>query len=175
MNFQGVGIGLGWWSGPPALIWFRLCWVHAIFFYCIYYFVSHWFMIHPFRSYMTVEIISMRLYGEDNPRAFREWIIARTDAKTFNNLLIAPACICTLCIARYMCFNIKLEYQQKGQYIFKLKLYMKGNFAELCSFWSVSLLLMKYPFTGYQYKNQLYIYTVVILIRQFVSRHPLRC
>ena len=27
---------------------------------------------------------------------------SRTDAKTYNNILIAPACICILCIVRYL-------------------------------------------------------------------------
>ena len=38
--------------------------------------------------------------------SFSEWIIARTDAKTCNNFLIAQACICTLCITRELMLNI---------------------------------------------------------------------
>ena len=42
--------------------------------------------------------------------SFNEWIIARTDEK-YNNLLTAPACICTLCIAIYLTLNIGISME----------------------------------------------------------------
>ena len=38
--------------------------------------------------------------------SFREWIITRIDVKPYNNMLIASACICTLCIAIHLMLNI---------------------------------------------------------------------
>ena len=38
---------------------------------------------------------------EDNPR-FSSWIISRTYVLPYDNCLIAPACMCTLCIVRYL-------------------------------------------------------------------------
>ena len=45
----------------------------------------------------------VRLYEEKINEL--KWIIARIDAKPYNNLLIAPACIGTSCIARYLVLN----------------------------------------------------------------------
>ena len=49
---------------------------------------------------MVCNVTSVR---EENTRA-----LARTDAKPHNNLLVEPACICTLCIARYLALNIEI-------------------------------------------------------------------
>ena len=42
----------------------------------------------------------------DNPRALASGLSPVQTHKTYNNLLITPACICTLCIARYLMLNI---------------------------------------------------------------------
>ena len=38
-----------------------------------------------------------------------EWIIVRIDSKPYTNLPISPACICTLCIVRYLALNIGIS------------------------------------------------------------------
>ena len=45
--------------------------------------------------------------------------IARTDVKPYNSLLIAPSCICTLAIERYLTLNIGLSMKgaiNRGSY-----------------------------------------------------------
>ena len=51
------------------------------------------------RESYCVDCTSVR---EDNPQAL-------TDAKPYNNLLIEPACICTLCIAGYLLLDIEIS------------------------------------------------------------------
>ena len=56
---------------------------------------------------------------EYNPRAIasglspvhmhNHTIISRTYAQPYNNCLIAPACMCTLCIVRYLMQNIEIS------------------------------------------------------------------
>ena len=46
---------------------------------------------------------------EDNTGAFRKWVIADTDAKSYNTLLIPPAYIFTLYILRCLAVNIGMS------------------------------------------------------------------
>ena len=49
---------------------------------------------------------------EDKLIAIASGLSDRTDAKAYNNLLIAPVCICTLCIAR--CLTLNMGISMKG-------------------------------------------------------------
>ena len=46
---------------------------------------------------------------EDNSRALASGLSSRTYAQSYNNCLIAPACMCTLCIVSYLMKNIGIS------------------------------------------------------------------
>ena len=57
---------------------------------------------------------------------FNEWIIARTDENPYNNLLIAPGYICTLCITTFLTLNIGISMKgaiNSGWFI----MYLRGQ------------------------------------------------
>ena len=77
--------------------------------------------------------------------SFGKWIIARTHTKPHTNLLIAPACICTLCItsSNVRCNNVKLN-------CFKLYRYMlfesrQNSIWYMFCEWDLLLLLSSTP------------------------------
>ena len=48
----------------------------------------------------------------DNPRALARGLSPHADATPYNNLLIAPAFIYTLCIVRYKAFYMSKEFMK---------------------------------------------------------------
>ena len=73
------------------------------------------YMYQGYGTFIHAEIVVRfeRLYVRSS-----KLCIAYTDAKPYNDLLIAPAYICTLCIVRYLTLNIGISMKGAIMYFY---------------------------------------------------------